>query len=66
MEILEFLMAELTTIKIHSIILYYLTFISGILINIALIVILIKFIIWLIFGKKIKEHKAKKNPTYKI
>ncbi len=65
MNALDFLMTELTAIKIHSIILYYLTFISGVLINVALIVLLIKFIIWLIFGKAIKEHKAKKKSIYK-
>lgn len=65
MDILNFLLTELTTIKIHSLILYYLTFVSGILINITLIILLIKFIIWLIFGKAIKQHKEKKKNIYK-
>lgn len=61
MDLLTLITTELTTIKLHSLILYYLSFASGVLINIVLIILLIKLIIWLIFGKAIKNHKAKKN-----
>lgn len=61
MDLLTLITTKLTTIKIHSLILYYLSFVSGVLINVVLIIILVKIIIWLIFGKAIKNHKAKKN-----
>lgn len=61
MDLLTIITTELTTIKLHSLILYYLSFVSGVLINVVLIILLIKLIIWLIFGKAIKNHKTKKN-----
>lgn len=61
MDLLSLITAKLTELQIHSMILYYLTFISGLLINIVIIILLIKLIIWLIFGETIRNIKAKRK-----
>ena len=61
MEWLQSLIATSSSIYYKSIFLYYLTFIATVFIDIVIIILCIKLIIWLLFGRLIKSHRDKKK-----